>query len=172
MRKKNKKEKKDVDEIPGAIIICIGNPPPFLMRNRRNHQILYFENGQTARKYFREKTVGTVDNSILLWQKGKPVSFHLQELVFAEVRNHHLDIVLRNRVLEDVKMPLHAFVKLVNSRFFVRCHRSFAVNIHYVREIKSMGNRSWRATLYCATKNDCYIGATYYDNLSGMLKKL
>ena len=75
-------------------------------------------------------------------------------------------------VVEDVKMPLHAFVALVNNRFFVRCHRSFAVNIHHIREIRSMGNRSWKANLYCPTEHHCYIGAKYYDGLSRSLKRL
>ena len=172
MKKRNEKENKDVEEIPGAMIICIGDPPPFLVRNRKEHQILCFENEHAARKYFRKGIIETVDNNIWVWQNGRPVSFHLHDLVFAEVCNHHLDIVLRNRVLEDVKMPLHVFVALVNNRFFVRCHRSFAVNIHHIREIRSMGNRSWKANLYCPTEHHCYIGAKYYDGLSRSLKRL
>lgn len=55
-----------------------------------------------------------------------------REIIYVSSQNHYLTIYLDNRN-EKCKMPMKNFVGTMPP-YFLKCHRSFAVNIHHVRK--------------------------------------
>lgn len=92
-------------------------------------------------------------------------------ILFIKSSGKTLDLFMTDRVIPDIKMKIADFVMQLNEPFFMRCHKSFAVNLLKIDHIKKRKNRTWDITFF-DSKAVCYISRTYYNDIVARLKDL
>jgi DNA-binding LytR/AlgR family response regulator len=79
----------------------------------------------------------------------------LTDILYAEASRHALTLYTGLKKYPNVQMELAALIKLVDSPSFVRCHKSYAVNISKIASIRLLSRKTWdiyfneRGTIRC-----------------------
>ncbi|WP_269477006.1 LytR/AlgR family response regulator transcription factor [Hominibacterium faecale] len=90
------------------------------------------------------------------------------DILFAEISGRTITVYLADRTISGVKMKFDAFIETVDSPDFLRCHKSYAVNIRKVDQIKKIDYRSWEILFKDIKQTDstkCMLSKTYKDSV-------
>ena len=93
----------------------------------------------------------------------------MDEIYYGEVRNKAITLVTKNQVYEMKNSSLADLITTIDNDNFVRCHKSFAINIGLIREINRVDKRNWNISLN--HKINCPLSKTYYDRVTNQYKK-
>ena len=81
-------------------------------------------------------------SSITIKEKGRNISININDIYFLESHGNYLKIYLGNRNFL-LRQTLQALEAQLNDQQFVRIHRSFIVNLNFVKHIKYKGNNQY-----------------------------
>jgi two-component system LytT family response regulator len=97
----------------------------------------------------------------------------VQEILFAEVQNKDCRIVTLSGSYEVLNKALKDLILMVDDDYFLRCHKSFALNIRQLKGLEKAARRIWKAS-FSSEQEPCFISSTYlpqildaYRNYSG-----
>lgn len=84
----------------------------------------------------------------------------LKDILSAEVRNKVCTVFTTDGAYQLSRRTLDEMIGIVDDEFFLRCHRSFAVNVRQLRGIEKVDRRIWRAVFDLDTE-PCLISSSY-----------
>lgn len=90
------------------------------------------------------------------------------DILFAEISGRTITVYLTDRTVSGVKMKFDDFIESVDSPDFLRCHKSYAVNIRNIDRIKKIDYRSWDILFKDsdqASRAKCMLSKTYKDDI-------
>lgn len=76
------------------------------------------------------------ERDILVYEGNAIISLPVEDFMYAESKGHYLRVVTSQRREYMSRCKLSDFLTEAHSDIIVKCHRSFAVNIMYVKKIK------------------------------------
>jgi DNA-binding LytR/AlgR family response regulator len=88
---------------------------------------------------------------ILLPAGGGEYLINPEEIFFAEAQRNDCYLHTNNEILCLRSISLKKVIHLVDDEYFVRCHRSFAVSIKKIYEIRPINYRLWKVILRDST---------------------
>jgi len=88
-----------------------------------------------AYELFKEKEAGT----LLIPQKGWLMSMSFSEILYMEIRGHYFEIFTTSSGKFRMKKQMDEMLSLLDDYLFIRCHRSFIVNITHVSSLARQG---------------------------------
>lgn len=107
---------------------------------------------------------------IQLLAGNETVSIMTDQILFAESHLMDCTIQLPDSVLVLPRTSLNKVIKEVGEDFFVRCHKSYAVNVHHIASIEFINYRLSRIHIKCCDKIlDC--SARFKQEVENALKK-
>ncbi|MBU3160680.1 LytTR family DNA-binding domain-containing protein [Clostridium frigoris] len=74
-------------------------------------------------------------------KRGVNVKIYIDETIFIEVYLRKCMIHTVNGVYKVNNLALSKILKLINSKNIVQCHKSFAVNVNYIKKIENVDNK-------------------------------
>lgn len=92
----------------------------------------------------------------------------IPDILFAEVQNKVCSIVTTKGTFQINRKNLSDLIDLVDDDLFLRCHRSFALNIKQLKGIEKVDRRIWKAVFFGNQKETCLISKTF---LNGILEQ-
>ena len=96
----------------------------------------------------------------------------LDHIYYVESTGRMLTLFTKTANYTSVKSKLEEFISAANSEYFVRCHKSFGINVKNIFSIENVDRRLWRACLGNEEKIFCPISQTYYPQILTLIKKL
>lgn len=115
--------------------------------------------------------VNSKKKMILLESKEESMLVDLEDILYVETQGRSLLLHTKKRVFSDINMTLEDVIRAANSSFFVRCHKSFAINVNNVKWIKNVDRRLWCADFGYEPDFCCQISKTYYSDVYSLLMK-
>jgi DNA-binding LytR/AlgR family response regulator len=94
----------------------------------------------------------------------------VRDILFAEVQSKHCLIYTAKEVLQVNRRNLNEIIDIVDDEFFLRCHRSFAVNIRQITGIEKVDRRLWKA-IFESNGNTCLISMSYIKSITDKYKE-
>lgn len=86
------------------------------------------------------------------------------EILFAEIRRNDCYVYLEKEVLRLLGVSLKNLIDNVNDEYFLRCHKSFAVNVNKIYSIKEVNYRLWQISF--RDNNEVIdVGSKYYNSV-------
>lgn len=76
------------------------------------------------------------EHDIIVYEGSTVISLPIEDFMYAESKRHYLRVVTAQKREYLYRCKLSDFLAKANSEIIVKCHRSFAVNIMYVKKIK------------------------------------
>ncbi len=86
----------------------------------------------------------------------------IKDILFAEVQNKTTSLFTTEGIFRINRKSLLDIISIVDDDFFLRCHRSFALNVKQIKGIETVDRRIWRA-VFEKQKETCLISQTYLD---------
>ena len=86
----------------------------------------------------------------------------IKDILFAEVQNKTTTLFTTEGIFRINRKSLLDIISIVDDDFFLRCHRSFALNVKQIKGIETVDRRIWRA-VFEKQKETCLISQTYLD---------
>ncbi|WP_246599450.1 LytR/AlgR family response regulator transcription factor [Clostridium lacusfryxellense] len=84
----------------------------------------------------KEKTYVVIDT-----RKGVNIKIYIDEMIFIEVNLRVCMIHTINGVYKISNLALSKILKYIDSKDIIRCHKSYAVNIKYIKRIENVDNK-------------------------------
>lgn len=107
----------------------------------------------------------------VLHSKDGEFPIEKDKILFAKSNSKTLDLFMTDRVIMDVRMKMSDLILQLKDPMFIRCHKSFAVNILNIKCIEKRENRTWNIR-FSDSREICYISRTYYDDVIEKVKGL
>lgn len=104
----------------------------------------------------RVLTVDTLEKKYLI---------HLRDIHFAEISARKLTLYTKHGVIKGIRMKLKNFVQYVDDPRFVRCHKSFAVNIENIYSLKYVEPRVQSIQFIGETTQECLLSKTFFNTV-------
>ena len=73
--------------------------------------------------------------------KGVTLKIYVDDIIFIEVKTRSCMVHTVSGAYKVNSLALKNILKLINCKNIIQCHRSFAVNVNYIRQIISIDNR-------------------------------
>lgn len=96
----------------------------------------------------------------------------LNHIYYVESMGRMLNLFTKTNNYHLVKTRLEKFIDDANSTYFVRCHKSFGINVKNVLSVASADRRLWSACFDHEKTISCPISQTYYEQVITLIKKL
>lgn len=88
----------------------------------------------------------------------------VQEILFAEVQNKNCRITTLSGCYEVLNKGLKDIIFMISDDYFLRCHKSFALNIRQLKGIEKAERRIWNAS-FPSAQEPCLISSTYLPKI-------
>ena len=93
----------------------------------------------------------------------------VKDVLFAEVRNKICSITTTEETIQLSRKNLNDMIRLIDDDLFLRCHRSFALNIRQLKGVEKVDRRIWEA-VFANRKGPCLISRSYLDQVLAKYK--
>jgi len=90
--------------------------------------VVFFSTLDKAYDLYKQKEAG----ALMVSQEGRLIRVPYNEILYMEIRGHYFDIYTRTMGNFRMKKQMDDMLKLLDPQLFIRCHRSFIVNISHV----------------------------------------
>lgn len=87
----------------------------------------------------------------------------VSDILFAEIQNKSAVIHALNESYPIRRTSLEKISQAIDDELFIRCHKSFALNVKNVTALEKAGRRNWLAIF--AGRKCCPVSQTYYDKI-------
>lgn len=98
-------------------------------------------NNRKLKRALDKAQMQLTNKTLLLTQDGKDFVVDLNTVEYIEIRNHHAYFFLSNRGKFKHRISLSVLETLLPTKLFVRCHRSFIVNMSKIAYFSKNGIR-------------------------------
>lgn len=93
----------------------------------------------------------------------------VNDILFAEIRNKICTIFTVDATFEVSRRNLSNIIDTIDDDYFLRCHRSFALNVRHLRGIKKVDRRIWKA-VFDRDSEPCLISKSYIESVRDSYK--
>lgn len=100
------------------------------------------------------------ERAVFLSHAKGEVFVGVKDILSAEVRNKVCTVFTTDGAYQLTRRTLDEIIGIVDDEFFLRCHRSFALNVRQLRGIEKVDRRIWRAVFDLDTE-PCLISKSY-----------
>ena len=109
----------------------------------------------------------------LFFQHDDGVSrIKFSDILFASTsRNRRMKLVTYDKEYYKSNISFDHFVAFIGDDMFVRCFKSFAVNITNIKEIITVSHKSWDITFRDAPEHVCQLSQKYRKNVEELFKE-
>ncbi|MDY3010722.1 MAG: LytTR family DNA-binding domain-containing protein [Clostridiales Family XIII bacterium] len=106
--------------------------------------------------------------------EGKDETYLIEkeQILFVESFGRTVKLQLEKKVISDIRVKLEDLIAYIDQPYFVRCHKSFAVNLMNVSRIEAGKNSTWDMEFHNNPDVQCPIGRTYYKSIKRKLQEL
>lgn len=176
-----------IREVPAhtltPIVFITGEKSNQLLIHKRYHHYEYIEKPYSMNKFtslmqpvfdtLETQNVSTRNEKLVLipGSRGEFLAA-LSSFCFAEAWGRKTTLYTAKNKYEDIPLKLTEFVERTNDEFFIRCHRSYAVNVRNIQSIKKISRRSWGICFTVSPDLRCPMSATYSDQIKHHLNKI
>ena len=94
---------------------------------------LLFNTLDKAHAWFKQRET----EALMISQEGRLVRIPYTEIIYMEIRGHYFDVYTRSMGDFRTKKKMDEMLTLLDKHLFIRCHRSYIVNIAYVMKLDS-----------------------------------
>lgn len=98
---------------------------------------------------------------VLIYNDYKHHIVNYGDILYAETSKHYTILHTKNEIFSNIAMDLHEFGKYVNESSFLRCHRSFFVNINNVASIEQVSKKTWDIYFTGSKNSKCSLSFRY-----------
>jgi len=109
---------------------------------------------------------------IVVQNKYNQYIIEKSKILFIKSNGRTVDLYLEDEIITDIRMKISAFIELMNDPLFIRCHKSFAVNIREVDIIENRKNYTWDIKFKNNNDYVCYMSRTFYNDVKSVLKNM
>lgn len=85
----------------------------------------------------------------------------IENILFIESVNRYIDIYTETEKIEKVKFTLKEILDYIDSIYFIRCHKSFVVNLKQIKSLMQIEPRAWAVNFKKNIEYPCFVGRTY-----------
>lgn len=111
-------------------------------------------------------------NVIVVQTKDSRYIIEKNKILFIKSNGRTIDIYLKEEIIPNVRMKISTFIEMMKDPLFIRCHKSFAVNIREVDIIETRKNYTWDIKFKSNKDYVCYMSRTFYEDVKKSLKKM
>lgn len=103
---------------------------------------------------------------ICIDSRGLEIRLNPSGVLYLEAKGHYTSIHTRSGRTYSANTSIEKFRKEISSEFFVRCHRSRALNLMACSEINRIGKSArWEASFRGDNDKRCIISRNYFDQV-------
>ena len=95
---------------------------------------IFFKTFDKAYAITKQKESG----ALLVTQEYRMIRVPFQEILYMEIHGHYFDIVTQTMGPFRTKKQMNEMLSLLDKFLFIRCHRSFIINVSHVASISSL----------------------------------
>ncbi len=110
-----------------------------------------------------------IDKILFIEGQGESHLIHFRDILFAEINGRMLTLYTKKKVISGIRMKLAAFIQYVDHPGFLRCHKSFAVNMNNVISIKDVSSRIKSLHFNIDLDWECFLSKTFYEGVYGLI---
>ena len=110
-----------------------------------------------------------IKKKVYIPENGNLILINIYDILYAEAKMHRVFIHTKKRSYEMIPLSLSQFIERVNDECFIRCHKSYAVNIHNISSIESVSAKSWNIYFNDESNKCCFLSPTYHKELKSKL---
>ncbi len=96
--------------------------------------------------------------------EGKLIKVYVDEIYFIEINQKLCTVYTKKSIYKSKKLTLRKVLDMINDSYFRQSHKSFAVNIRYIKNIEKISNKQWDISFdnydRCAL-----LGPKFYDQI-------
>ena len=105
-----------------------------------------------------------IDNNIRYLNKDR--------VLFLEVLGKNSYVVTAKKKYRLNRQNLSGVLEDINDPYFVRCHKSYAVNVRNIEDIRKVRRGMWKPVFRQKQDTDCLISERYYDEVLHLYEEL
>jgi DNA-binding LytR/AlgR family response regulator len=109
--------------------------------------------------------------SVMIVSKGVDYPVVISDILYAESAKHYVILHTKKAIYPDIAMNLFEFVEFIDDKSFIRCHKSFAVNINNVYTFISVSRKAWDVCFDADGVDKCHLSNTYHKTLFEKLEQ-
>lgn len=104
-------------------------------------------------------------------KEGSAVKYiEKSKIIFVEVIGKDSFIYTSKHRYVQKRKSLGEIIGIINDPYFIRCHKSYAVNVRNVEEITKIGRNLWRPEFDHDVPGECFIGSRYYRDVTNKIE--
>lgn len=106
------------------------------------------------------------EKAVLLETRNEIFIVKYQDIFFAEISGRIITVHTRNKKIDGIKMKLEDFIQYMDAPDFLRCHKSYAVNVSAIEQLQKIDYRTWSVSFkddLRETQEKCMVSKTYQD---------
>ena len=120
---------------------------------------------------FAKTILDRTTNYVGLYQKKKIVYIDKNKIIGIEVMERDCYVYTKKFMYRISRYTLCRLLSTLNDPNIIRCHKSFAVNVKYVKSFRRETSNRWRANFIVDTRFDCRISETYIKSVRRQYEK-
>lgn len=108
--------------------------------------------------------------NIIIDIEGKLIKVYIDEIYFIEINQKVCTLYTKQSIYKSKKLTLRRVMDMIDESYFIQSHKSFAVNIKYIKHIGKISNKLWDVSFQNCDKS-ALLGAKFYDQVIREFKK-
>jgi DNA-binding LytR/AlgR family response regulator len=123
----------------------------------------------TDRIIAESKDIGQ-SRKILVNVNGLDHIIMISDILFAEVRDHSVNLYTKKSTIFEIRMSLSKLIELVNDKMFTQCHKSYAANMNNLYRVRKSSTKTWNIYFGNDYPQSCPLSISYYKTVQNMLQ--
>lgn len=120
---------------------------------------------------FAKTILNRTTNYIGLYRNQKIVYIDRNKIIGIEIMGRTCLIYTRKFVYKISRFTLNSLLDLLDDPNIVRCHKSYAVNIKYIKSFMRETKNRWKVDFIIETRFDCRISENFMGNVVEKFEK-
>lgn len=121
-------------------------------------------------KVLNENKPAPLNKVIHLLTKEGEVLILIDDIFFIEKNVRGCLVYTSQKIYDTPRMNLEKIIDEINQKYFVRCHKSFAVNLKKVNSFIISRRDIWAADFKNKIEGECLISKSYYKNVTELYR--
>lgn len=139
----------------------------YILKPYRKDKIIEITKLLLANKYENESHKDKKDHIVFELQ-GVTYKLYTDDIIFIEVKLRTCMVHTKQKTYMLNRMPLKKLLEMITVDYIIQTHKSFAVNIHYIDQIKKISRGCWEIYFH-DYEEQALLAATYKESLKDKL---
>jgi len=96
--------------------------------------------------------------------EGRLVKIYVDEIYFIEINQKLCTLYTKQSIYKSKKLTLRKVLDMIDESYFIQSHKSFAVNIKYIKNIGKISNKLWDINFKNYEKC-AFLGPKFYNEV-------